>query len=84
MTLYRSKRAVEAMQWDGESHTAFEAWAAQHGIKADLELSDNAWMWTLDDFTDWHVMPSCWVVFKGAECNVLTDEQFRAEYEEVV
>ncbi len=83
MKLYRSKHAVEAMQWTDtdENREAFAAWFEHHDeefstIGCVVEMPDNS--------NHWYAMPTNWIVrVYDIGWRVLADEQFRAEYEEV-
>lgn len=83
MTLYRSKHAVEAMQWDGKNYSTLDPWhQAKTGTVPVFRNGD-----TVDVYIDgWHwstLHPGQWLIWNYDRFAIRTDSQFRAEYEEV-
>lgn len=86
MSLYRSKHAVEAMQWDGTAE-------CRKAISVFVERKTGKSPWFRDGTisTIMHFMHGTyqtvcatdWVVWTNSDLTILTDAQFRAEYEEV-
>ena len=86
MKTYRSKRPVEAMQWTGENCEEFAAFHERYMRRPPEFIGNGVRILTNPhDDVEWRIEPHRWVVWFAPfnEFHVLTDAQFRAEYEEV-